>query len=201
MQEKIEYIERFTTIDEYGEIKSGEEKVVTKRYSKKQTEKFAFIFMEKVSMFLGGVSRDESRLFARMIELMDSENVVEFTPSSKQKFVFDYIYSDSKKDIDRNCSKMKNQASRRFSQLISKLIMRELVCPNDSYSYTINPELIAYGYNGMKGIEGLRKKYITLVSTVDLSTGKMKSKITPTFEGQKFDDSFKSTNGLIKDIK
>ena len=195
---RVETVEVDRVIDEDGAVLSENRKVVSKTFSKVASEKFAFIFIENAVAQLGGTTVDESRLFAKMLGLMDDMNIAEFTPSSKQKFVFDTLYINSKKDLDYSCKKTKNQASRRFSQLVSGLTMKGLICPIDSYSYKVSPKIVAYGFNGMKGVDERRKEFMTLVSTIDLSTGKAKSKIQLTCEGESLNEAYNCDDGFEK---
>lgn len=135
------------------------------------------IFAERMGKFMGATG-DESTLFAEMIRRMDDKNHAYFTPTEKQDFIINEIYSKKPKKPDADEKKVRTQAGRRFSQITKGLIAKDLAIQIDLYRYQVNPDLVAYGFEGWKGVNQRRSDYLKFKSVYDIKTGKMKSKLS-----------------------
>ena len=101
------------------------------------------------------------------------------------------------KKIDQDEKKVRTQAGRRFSQIAKGLITKDLVIQIDPYRYQVNPNLVAYGFDGWKGIEQRRSDYLKFKSVYDIKTGKMKSVLNDgIYENDSGEHAFIDADGM-----
>ena len=181
---------KFESEEEFTEGENYSKKTIrsTSSFYKKQSQKYAWVFIANFTKIIGATG-DECSLFAQMVSIMDNENNAKFTPMDKKNFVLHCLYANRKKEIDINDPSTAKQAARRFSQIIASMIKKDFVKKVDTYTFKVNPNIIAYGYDKMDGVEDRQHKYLTGQINLDVESGKMTANVKGT-ESEPDSDSF-----------
>ncbi len=165
-----------------GEVLSSSNTV--EAYSTKRAEKYAWLFVNSIAR-IWGVSGSGVVVFTDLIMRMDEHNYVDITSTQKRELIL-----ENATKANKGSKKMTpRQAGTRYSQIIADLIARGIVQKIASDRYRVDPNLVSYGFGGMKQIKENRSEYLEYYSSVDLKTGEITKSLGRTRELYKKYDS------------
>lgn len=180
MAKVTKYIERNLTDYQTGD--KLVEEVKSYSFKTEKTETWGKMFIQSMSKAIG-VSGDENTVLIRLIQEMDRDNMVDLSSRKKQDIIIYNIYAAKNPEIDIEDKDIRAKASRRFSQLVKKLIDRGLVAKKNSSTYMVNDEYIEFTYPDSINKNAKRKNFLMFSASMDSSTGDVRCKITESDTG------------------